>query len=262
MSQKYFDIHSHIHFPEYESDILSVLGRMKESGVCTITVGTDTASSQRAIDFAEHNENVFASVGLHPGDNTKEVFVRDEYAKLVSSQKAVAIGECGLDYFRLADGSEEEKKRQKNEFEKQIQFAIDYNKPLMLHVRDAYEDALDILNIYKKKYGDKLRGNSHFFAGDLVVAKKLLDIDFTMSFTGVLTFARNYDEVVKYLPLTHIMSETDAPYVAPVPFRGKRNEPEYVKYVVQAIADIRQESIDSVAPILYKNAINFFGLKM
>jgi TatD DNase family protein len=178
--------------------------------------------------------------------------------KFVQNPKVVAIGECGLDYFKIKD--ESEKILQKNLFESQIQFAIKHDKPLMLHVREAYSDAISVLENYKKEAGEKLRGNVHFFVGDVAVAKKFLDLGFVMSFTGVITFTRDYDEVIKYIPQNSIMSETDAPFVAPVPFRGRRNEPVFVIEVVKKMAEIRGESEKALNMAILENFRRVFGV--
>lgn len=195
---------------------------------------------------------------MHPEEVSKMPFDTSEFEKLVKSEKVIGIGECGLDYFRLKDDSE--KIMQKKLFESQIQFAIKHNKPLMLHCRESYDDVLEILENYKKEAGEKLRGNVHFFAGDIKVAKKILDLGFTMSFTGVITFAHDYDEVVSYIPSNSIMSETDAPFVAPVPYRGKRNEPLYVIEVVKKMAEIRGENIDILNKAIINNTQRVFGV--
>ena len=177
----------------------------------------------------------------------------------------VAVGECGLDYFRLKVGKEEEiKKRQKDNFVSQIEFALSNDLPLMMHFRpsnktmDAYEDGLEILSGYKEKHKEKLRGNSHFFAGNLEIAKRFVELGFTLSFTGVITFADNYDEIIRKIPLENIMSETDCPFVAPVPYRGKRCEPVYVKETVKRIAEVRSEDIKIVKKALVDNAFKVF----
>ena len=162
----------------------------------------------------------------------------------------MGIGECGLDYFRL---SEETKKKQYNAFEEQIALSQEVGKPLMLHIRNAYDDALAIL---KKNPGAK--GNVHFFAGSWEIARQFLDIGFTLSFTGVVTFTRDYDDVIKNTPLDMIMSETDSPYVAPVPHRGKRNESLYVAEVVKRIAEVRGEDVEMVRAALAQNARRVF----
>ncbi len=261
---KYIDIHCHLDFSDYGSELPSVLGRMKEREVGAITIGTDLASSERAVAIAEQNENIWACIGVHPVDNEKGErvsFSENDFEKLISNPKVVAIGECGLDWFRIpAELLGQEKERQTEVFKQQIEFALKHNKPLMLHCRESYDDALEILTAYKKQVGEKLRGNAHFFAGNMDQARKFLDLGFSMSFTGVVTFTHDYDEVIKYLPIDSIMSETDAPFVAPVPYRGKRNEPSYVVEVAKKIAEIRGEREDVVCAQVLRNAQKMFGL--
>ena len=164
----------------------------------------------------------------------------------MQNPKVVGIGECGLDYYRLDSDSIE---KQKEAFIAQIELANEFNKPLMLHIRQAYQDALAIL-----KEHTKVKGNIHFFAGSLEEAKAFIELGFTLSFTGVITFTHDYDEVIKNIPLEMIMSETDAPYVAPVPYRGKRNEPVYVSEVVKRIAEIKNLPESEVAEAIISNA--------
>jgi TatD DNase family protein len=265
MKPKYFDIHSHINFKNFNDDRDEVIKTMHDESVWAIAVGTDLETSKEVVELADKNENIYATVGLHPDDNRKENFNKEDYAELVQNKKVVAIGECGLDYFRIKAGEEEEtKKRQKENFVKQVEFALENDLPLMLHFRpsgksmDAYEDGLEILGEYKKKHSDKLRGNSHFFAGSLEVAKRFVEIGFTLSFTGVITFADSYDEIIREIPLEMIMSETDCPFVAPVPYRGGRCEPVHVKEVVKRIAEIRGEDIEKVREMLVNNAFRVF----
>ncbi len=267
---EYIDIHSHLNFPDYEADFNDLLERMEISKVATITVGTDLESSRRAVQLAEKYSNLYACIGQHPEDNATESFDQVEYEKLLQHPKIVAIGECGLDFFRLTkklanneieqEGFENEKKRQKELFKKQIDLAIKYNKPLMIHARDAYREILEILDEYFNMYGAKLRGNAHFFAGTLDEAKAFLKIGFTLSFTGVITFARQYDELIKYVPLESLHIETDAPFVTPVPYRGERNEPSYVVEVAKKMAEIKDLDLDTVKIQLLKNSKRLFGI--
>ena len=262
MRPKYFDIHSHINFSVFDKDREKVINKMHEQDVSAIVVGTDLQTSKDVVELADKNDNLFATVGLHPDDNKHENFDVEDYKELVKNQKVVAIGECGLDYFRLKDNIEEEKKRQKDNFINQIEFALENDLPLMIHCRpsintmDAYEDAYEILNSYKKDHGDKLRGNAHFFAGNLNIAKKFVELGFTLSFTGVITFADSYDEIIRSIPLESIMSETDCPFVAPVPYRGQRCEPIHVKEVVKRIAEIKGESASWRNEIVKKTLVN------
>lgn len=260
----YFDIHSHVTDTQYDTDREAVLARLTDTNTYTITVGTDFELSQSAVELAHTHANVFACIGVHPVDNPTRKFEVEKFESLVSHPKVVAIGECGLDYFRFEGDLDAEKKRQKELFESQIQFALTYGKSLMLHCRhaDAYEDTVSILESYKKEFGDKLRGNAHFFAGGMEIGKRLLDINFSLSFTGVITFTHDYDEVIQMTPLDMLMSETDAPYVAPVPYRGKRNEPVYVSEVVKKIAEIRGETLEVVQKAMVENALNRFKIAL
>lgn len=255
MDIKYIDIHSHISSSDYQSDIIDVLKRMHERGVGTITVGTDLKSSIEAVKIAFENENIWACIGAHPHDDKTFVFHEEDFEELVKHPKVVAIGECGLDYFKLTDNVEEEKERQKKEFIKQIEFSIKHNKPLMLHIREAYSDAYKILDKYPKA-----RGNVHFFTGSGDWAKKFNELGFTVSFPGVITFAKETQEAVKNIPLEIMHAETDSPYAAPIPYRGKRNEPSYVVEVVKKIAELRGEEIEKVRIQLLDNAKRVFGI--
>ncbi len=232
---------------------------MEDEGVSALVVGVDAKSSELAIQEAKRKEYLFATVGLHPNDVFKETFDISYYQELAKHKKVVAIGECGLDFFRTKPEKEKIKK-QKDVLGAHIELAAELEKPLMLHCRDAHEDLIDILKSKKKEYGEKLRGNIHFFTGNKEIAQKYFDLNFTISFTGVLTFTHDYDEVVRYAPLAHIMSETDCPFAAPAPYRGGRNEPAYVTEVVKKIAEIRDEDFDIVRAALIENAQKVFSV--
>lgn len=290
---KYIDVHSHIQFSQYDSDRAEVLKRMRAAGVGAIAVGCDMESSKKAVELAAKEPDIWAVVGIHPTDKRDEGFDPKAYESLLGP-KTVAIGECGLDYYRVSepirrnsdliqgertmiskseallfrkDGTDEaEVARQKNLFETQLQFALQKDLPLMIHCRpskgtmDAYDDLLSLLAPYAAKEKGRLRGNVHFFAGDMRVAKAFLELGFTLSFTGVVTFARDYDEVIRTTPLSMLLSETDCPYVAPVPHRGKRNESVWVSTVVAQIAAIRREDEEGVRIALLENARRVFAL--
>lgn len=262
MIPQFFDIHSHLNFKDYENDFSDVVSRLKDTETYTITVGTDFDYSKTAVEIAEKYEEVYACIGVHPVDNPTRKFEVEKFKDLVRHPKVVAIGECGLDFFHQDKADTAEVKRQKDLFLDHIHLAISNSKPIMIHSRDAYSELLEILEPIARKEGEKLTGNVHFFAGDKETAKRFFDIGFTISFTGVVTFARNYDEVISYAPLDMIMSETDAPYVAPVPYRGKRNEPSYVSEVVKQIALIRRENFESVKTALVKNALRVFKISI
>lgn len=276
---KYIDAHSHLNFTAYDEDRTEVIKRTLDNETWMINIGTMKATSQRAVEIAnQYDEGVYAIVGLHPihvnkshhdneeiGDEGKaftshgEDFDFDFYKKLTEDPKVVGIGECGLDYFR--NGNEPDfVSKQKSVFEKQIELAIEADIPLMIHCREAYADTLDMLESYKKQAGDKVRGNMHFFAGSLDVAKRVLDLGFTLSFTGVITFAKDYEELVRFTPLDKMLSETDCPYVTPTPYRGQRNEPMHVSEVVKKIAEIKGESLEKVSEQLVINIRKQFGI--
>lgn len=261
---KYIDIHSHLHFPDYNQDREQVVKRMNDASVGTILVGTSFETSKQALEFAHQHENVWVCIGVHPVDESprdgKRIFNLAEFEIIGKDSKVVCVGECGLDYGRDGVVSDEEKARQREDFIAQINFAISIDKPIMIHGRSAHHDILEVLTEMKKVHGDKLRGNAHFFTGDLETAQKYIDLDFSLSFTGVLTFTHDYDEAVKYVPEHMIMAETDAPYVSPVPYRGKRNEPTYVTEVYKKIAEIRGVEPEKMAQIMTKNAIRRFNL--
>lgn len=264
MNPEYFDIHSHLTDSQYNVDREEILSRLDKTNTYTITIGTDIETSKQAVALADLNKNIYACIGVHPVDDTNQTFETEKFESLANHPKVVSVGECGLDYFRLEGDLNSEKKRQKELFEKQIQFSLTYSKPLMLHCRGvgAYEDTLDVLESYKKEFGEKIWGNAHFFAGGMEVGKRFLHIDFSLSFTGVVTFTHDYDEVIRMAPLSMLMSETDAPYVAPVPYRGKRNEPSYVSEVVKKIAEIRGENFELVKQKLVENALKRFKISL
>ncbi|MAF59579.1 MAG: TatD family hydrolase [Candidatus Pacebacteria bacterium] len=260
MKYEYVDIHCHLAFKRYKDDLDEVLKRMREAKVFAVTIGTDLPHSKVAVELAGKHDDIYATVGLHPADNEKEVFETSNYEQFMRDSNVVMVGECGLDYYH--EKEEEGRKRQRDEFEKQIEFAVLHDKPLMLHIRDAHDDAIEILSSKKKEHGEKIRGNSHFFTASKEIAKKYYELNFSTSFPGVITFTKDYDETVKYAPSDLILSETDAPYAAPVPYRGKRNEPSYVIEVVKRIAEIRGENIEDLKRQILENAEKLTGLRL
>jgi len=251
---KYFDIHSHLNFSDYNEDLDEVVQRLKDTETHTIVVGTDFESSRKAVELADKYEEIYACIGVHPVDDSKIIFEPEKFEELVKHPKMVAIGECGLDFYHVKKETDYE--RQKKLFIDQIDFAVAHNKPLMIHARDAYNEILEILEQLKKKYKNKLRGNVHFFTGEIDVAKRFFEIGFTISFTGVITFVRDYDEVINSAPIDMIMSETDAPFVTPDPYRGKRNEPIFVNEVVKRV---KGEDEEKVRATLVNNALSMLG---
>lgn len=282
MNPKLIDVHTHTHFAAFKDDKDAIIRRASDAGIWLINVGTQKDTSQDAVDTAHKYEGVWATVGLHPIHTEKsfhdqeelgaepdskaeakgfvsrgEEFNYDYYKKLAGDQKVVAIGECGLDYYRL---SEETKKKQAEVFEKQIELSHEVEKPLMIHCRNAFADLIDILSTNFKLL-NTTPGICHFFTGSEDDAKKLMDLGFSFSFGGVITFAREYEKLIKFIPLDRIVLETDAPYVAPQAYRGKRNEPLYVEEVAKKIARILNKDFDEVARITTENAIRIFGLR-
>ncbi len=250
------DIHSHLSFADFGAQTTEIIAQMRERKIGTITVGTNYAESVQAVKLAEANENIWATIGVHP-QNLAEGFDEEIYQNLLNN-KVVAIGECGLEYGKNGEISEGGKVAQRQLFEQQIDFAVKNNLPLMLHIRNAYEDAWQILQAKKNQYGEKLRFNLHFFAGDWVIAQKFLELGAYFSFTGVITFADQYNEVIQKLPLNRIMSETDSPFVAPTPFRGKQNSSLNVFRIVEQVAEIRGEPVEQVRQQLLTNSFDFF----
>ncbi len=258
---KYFDAHCHVQFDAYDEDRDAVLASMREAAVGGVIVGTDRTTSRLAVKAAD-GVTLFASIGLHPNDKPGEGFDDAYYAALATDPKVVAIGECGLDYFR-PENPEAEKARQKDVFARHLALAKSTDKPLIIHARpskgsmDAYEDALDMIEAE-----GGLSGDFHFFVGDVATAKRIVALGFTVSYTAVLTFTNDYDEVVRSLPLESMLAETDAPYVAPAPNRGKRNTPLATIDVVSAIARIRGEDEGMVRETLLRNAERVFGISL
>ncbi len=254
---KYIDIHTHLHHLDFDNDRDEVIARMRAAEVGAITVGTDYEESRQALALAVQHDDIWATVGLHPTDNTEETFDAEKYKELAEDPRVVAIGECGLDYYRSERESVYD--RQKDIFWKQLLLAVELDKPLMIHCRptpktmDAHNDMLILLSAGKDRYREKLRGNIHFFTGTKEIAERYFKLGFTISFPGVITFTNDYDEVIKSAPLDMIMVETDAPYAAPAPHRGERNEPAYVVETVKKIADLRGGSVENMAKALVLN---------
>ncbi len=253
---RYFDIHSHLNFPQFDADREAIIAEMATERIATITVGTQIATSSQAIDLAKKHAHLFAAVGVHPLDVERSL---EELALLINHEKVVAVGECGLDYSRSPAADERE--TQRRVFVEQIELAVAADKPLIIHCRDAYLDALAILAAKKKEVGDRLRGDFHFFTSPVEIAKKCLDLGFYISFTGPITFTHQYEDIVAYVPLEKMMVETDAPYAAPFSHRGKRNSPLFVGEIAAAVAAVKNQDIDSVAKTLVQNTFTLFFRK-
>lgn len=277
----YFDAHTHVHFAAFAADYKEAIRRALDKDVWMLTVGTQRDTSARAVEVAnEYKEGVYAAVGLHPihtdrsyhdaqelgaGGDEKgftsrgEEFDYNYYLELGRDPKMLAIGECGLDYFRIEGDPAEKKARQKTALELQIKLAHELRKPLMIHCRDAFTDLIAVLRERKNMLLPN-PGVVHFFTGTPEDAKNLLDLGFGFTFGGVVTFTRDYDAAIDLIPADRILSETDAPYVAPVPYRGKRNEPAYVVDTVKKLAELKELSVAEMRDNIFENALRIFKI--
>jgi len=287
------DAHTHVHFAAFKNDYQKAIARALDKNIWMITIGTQQETSRRAVEVAnEYSQGVYACVGLHPTHTTKsfhdseelgggeaaiaftsrgEVFDKDFYRPLAQDPKTVGIGECGLDYYRLGTGPLnagglsplETKQKQATAFRAQIELAQELQKPLMIHCRasrgtdDAYEDILSILS----EYSITVPLISHFYAGSLEMTNRMLEANFNFTFGGVVTFSSDYNDQIKLIPMERLMIETDAPYVAPVPYRGQRNEPSYVDEVAKHLAKIKNTTLDKVATKTVANTKQIFSLE-
>ncbi len=243
------DAHSHLQLKEFDADRAEVIARMRRAGVKTITVGVNETTSRAALVLAEeYPDCLWATVGTHPADNSLNDFNANALRAQAAHPKAVAIGECGLDYYRLKDDAESVKQKQKEVFLAHIAIAEEVKKPLMIHCRpragtdDAYDDLLTELSNSKFQFSSVV----HFFVGSKATAERLRALGCYFTFGGVITFARDYDEAIRAIPLDRILLETDAPFVAPIPHRGKRNEPAFVSEVAKKLAEIKGVSCEEI----------------
>src|SRR3989344_3213645 len=271
------DAHSHVQFPVYNNDRETVINQAKAAGVAMVAVGTQVETSEAAVRLAKANPGwVWATVGFHPNhlsedwhhdkkeqsQSVAEVFNIDILRNLAKDPSVVAIGECGLDYYRISNNGSGIKERQKEVFLSQVELAKELGKPLMIHCRpakgtdDAYEELLDLL----ANFGRQLTPIVHFYVGSLAITKKLVAADCYFTFGGVITFASEYDEVVRYIPVDRLLAETDCPYVAPLPYRGRRNEPAYILETVKKMAQLRGISFDTLKQSLYSNTRKVFKI--
>ena len=254
----FIDTHTHLDFDRFDADREEVIRRAHEANVAAmITIGIDYKTSLAAIRIAEEHSNIYASVGVHPHDAanmTDEQFA--ELSELLSHPKVVAVGEVGLDYHY--DYSPRD--TQRRVFRRFLSLAREHQMPVIIHTREADED---ILATIKEQGRSNWQGVFHCFSSDDNMAKKVLDLGFNISFTGTVTF-KNSDslDVAKSVPLDRIMIETDCPFLAPMPKRGKRNEPAFVVYIAQKIAEAKQMSTDEFAQATTLNALRFFNIKL
>ena len=251
MQIKYIDAHCHIQFEQYAEDDIKLIERMREEGVAGVIVGVDLKSSKEAIVLTKEHEHLYASVGLHPNRVGQENFNIEKYRELAKNPKVVAIGECGLDYFRSESGNQIEK------FEQQIALAKKLNKALIVHCRNAHDDCFSVL----QNAAIEVPIVMHFFTGPAELAQKYLELGCYLSFPGPVTYTDQYDESIRVTPLDKILAETDAPFAAPVPNRGSRNEPAYIEHVVRKIASVKGIDAEEMSSQIVDNARKVFGLQ-
>ncbi|MDY7030496.1 MAG: TatD family hydrolase [Thermodesulfobacteriota bacterium] len=249
------DSHAHLDLPEFNDDRSEVVERAKDNEICYIlTVGINLESCNQAIELASSHDFIFTSIGIHPHDS-KEID-EDTYSSLRSmgsNKNVIAYGEIGLDFYRNLSPRDIQIRR----FREQINLADELGLPLIIHDRDAHRETLQIL---KEERAGNLGGIIHCFSGDYSMAKSCMDMGFYISIPGTITFPKTLElqETVKKLPLSKMLIETDCPFLAPVPRRGKRNEPAFVKYVAEKIASLKRISFEEVAEITSQNFKNLF----
>jgi TatD DNase family protein len=249
---KLFDAHCHLQMPEFNADRAAVLARMQERGMGAVVIGTDLETSKAGLALAKQHNFLWASVGLHPDDNQDEQFDISNYEELAKDPKAVAIGECGLDYYRSKG------ENQKSKFEAQIALARKLNKALVIHCRDAHEDCSSVLQ--NTGITTAVPVVIHFFTGSGELAQKYLDLGCFLSFPGPVTYTTMYDDSIRVCPLDKMLIETDAPFAAPVPYRGRRNEPVYVEHVAAKIAEIKGTTAEEICSRTAHSASTVFKL--
>ena len=251
------DSHAHLEMPDFKKDLEAVIQRAKESGVEYIfTVGTEGKDWKRTLEIANAHPTIYAILGVHP-HNAKEI---DDQTypmlrELCRDKKVRALGEIGLDFFRNISPREIQLKR----FREQIGVAKELGLPIVVHDREAHAETVEIL---KSEKAEECGGIIHCFSGDDEMAKVCMDMGFFISIPGTITFknAERFREIVRKIPLESLLVETDAPFLTPEPFRGKRNEPGYVRYTAQKMAEIKKVSFEKVAEVTTKNALRVYKL--
>ena len=252
------DSHAHLDMPDFKRDLEAVIQRAKESGVEYIfTVGTEKKDWRRALEIADAHPSIYAILGVHP-HNAKEIDDQTypTVRELCRNGKVRAYGEIGLDFFRNLSPRDLQLKR----FREQIGLAKELRLPVVIHDREAHQQTLEIL---KSEKADECGGIIHCFSGDYEMAKVCMDMGFYISIPGSITFknAERFREIVERIPLESLLVETDAPFLTPVPYRGKRNEPSYVRYTAQKVAEIKGVPFEKVAQLTTENALRVYRLK-
>ncbi len=281
----FIDTHAHVNFKDYKEDADEVIRRSLDNDTWMILVGSESRTSNRALQYANKYESgVYAAIGLHPihlqegeidtadaSSNTYNAIAEDfdygSYEKLAKFEKVVAIGEIGLDYYHLDPHSDiaAVKRKQKEVFLQQLILARNLNLPVIIHCRQAHDDLYQVLSDFKKDYAHLLPygeawGVIHCFSGDEDLAWKYFQLGLLISFTGLITFSQQWDDLIRKIPLERMMIETDSPYMTPEPYRGRRNEPLLVQYVAKRIAEIKNMKIEKVAEVTSATARQLFKI--
>ncbi|EPB3005034.1 TatD family hydrolase [Enterococcus hirae] len=252
-----FDSHTHLNAEQFNDDIPETIERAKELGVTKMAVvGFETPTIEKSLQLSHDYSNIYSIIGWHPteaGSYTKDI--EKKLQVQLTMPKVVALGEIGLDYYWMEDPKEV----QAEVFRRQIAIAKEMNLPISIHTREALADTYQIL---KEEDIRDIGGIMHSFSGDFEWAKRFLDLGMHISFSGVVTFkkAQDVQEAATHVPLDRLLVETDAPYLAPVPYRGKRNEPGYTRYTVEKIAELRNLPVEEVALQTWKNAHRLFRI--
>lgn len=253
----FIDSHAHLEMKEFDPDREAVIGRAGKEGVdCIVTVGTNFTLSLKAVTLADQYENIYATVGVHPHDVAKTTHhTLDDLKNLVKThKKIVAYGEIGLDFFRNISPQD----KQLELFGLQLELAKELNLPVVIHDREAHRQSLETVQASGVR-----NGVFHCFSGDYDMAKKCMDLGFYISIPGTVTFdkSKTIQDVAARIPLSSMLLETDAPYLTPVPHRGKRNEPSFIVHTAKKVAEIKKITWDEVARETSLNAMNLFGVK-
>ena len=248
------DSHCHLNFPELAANLPAIKQSMLDNGVGhALCISVTLPDFPQVLALAENNENFFASVGVHPDYEDIDEPSVDDLITLANHPKVIAIGETGLDYFRLTGDLE----WQRNRFRNHIRAAIACGKPLVIHTRSAAEDTLRIM---REENAQQVGGVMHCFTESLDVAMEAIALGFYISFSGIVTFknAATIKDVARQVPLDRLLVETDSPYLAPIPYRGKTNQPSYVKYVAEEIAKLRNITLEEVTVASTQNFFRLF----
>lgn len=270
MAKPHFvDVHGHINFQAFADDYRAVIQRTLEQNVWLIMPGSQLLTSKRSVEISQEfgGKGVWAAVGHHPTHALDMPWDKADYDQLIRENRPFikAIGETGIDYYRVPkDASEKEiyLRRQKEIFQEHLELAAEHELPLIIHCRDAYDDLYDMIHRFRNRLRADWPGLIHCFVGDEKTAKKFLDLGFCISFTGIITFTADSGllQAVRDVPLDRLTVETDAPYLTPVPHRGKRNEPLYTQFVAAKVAELKGLTLEKVLQQTAQNSLTLFDL--